>query len=131
RLAVFAGGWTLEAAEAICPAAGGLSISVLDGLHALLAKNLVQQLAADGEPRFTMFETIREYALERLTERGEAPATQLAHAVYFLDLAERAEPELGGPDQVAWLDRLDDEQANLRAALAWCMRDEETRDTRH
>jgi len=121
RLAVFAGGWTLEAAEAICPAAGELSIHVLDGLHALLDKHLVQQqIAADGEPRFTMLETIREYALERLTERGEAPAMQLAHALYFRDMAERAEPALRGPNQVAWLDRLEEEQANLRAALALC-----------
>jgi predicted ATPase/DNA-binding SARP family transcriptional activator/uncharacterized protein HemY len=124
RLAVFEGGWTLEAAEAVGPAAGELTIGVLDGLHALLDKHLVQQqLAADGEPRFSLLETIREYALERLTERGEAPATQLAHALYFLDLAERAEPELRGPQQVAWLDRLDGEQANLRAALAWCLGD--------
>ncbi|HEU5097404.1 MAG TPA: tetratricopeptide repeat protein [Roseiflexaceae bacterium] len=122
RLAVFEGGWTLEAAEAIGSAAGELSIRVMDGLHALLDKHLVQQQpAADGELRFTLLETIREYALERLTERGEAPATQLAHALHFLELAEHAEPELRGPDQVAWLDRLDAEQANLRAALAWCL----------
>jgi predicted ATPase/DNA-binding SARP family transcriptional activator len=124
RLAVFEGGWTLDAAEVVGLAAGELSINVLDGLHALLDKHLVQhQPATDGEPRFALLETIREYALERLTERGEAPATQLAYALYFLDLAERAEPELRGPEQVAWLDRLDDEQANLRAALAWCLRD--------
>jgi predicted ATPase/DNA-binding SARP family transcriptional activator len=122
RLAVFAGGWTLEAAEAICPAAGELSIRVFDGLHALLDKHLVQQqIAANGEPRFTMLETIREYALERLTDRGEAPATQQAHALYFCYLAERAELELRGPEQVDWLDRLEEEQANLRAALAWCL----------
>jgi predicted ATPase/DNA-binding SARP family transcriptional activator len=128
RLAVFAGGWTLEAAEAIGPAAGELSIRLFDGLHALLDKHLVQQqIAADGEPRFTMLETIREYALERLTDRGEAPATQQAHALYFCDLAERAEPKLRGPEQVAWLDRLEEEQDNLRAALAVCL---EARDWR-
>jgi predicted ATPase/DNA-binding SARP family transcriptional activator len=128
RLAIFEGGWTLEAAEAVGPAAGELSIGVLDGLHALLDKHLIQQQSgAGGEPRFSLLETIREYALERLAERGEAPATRLAHALYFLDLAERAEPELRGPHQVAWLDRLDDEQANLRAALTWCLGDKETR----
>jgi predicted ATPase len=128
RQAAFAGGWTLEAAEALCSAAGELSIPVLDGLHALLDKHLIQQQqAADGELRFAMLETIREYALERLAERGEAPATQLAHALYFRDLAERAEPELRGPDQVAWLDRLEQEQANLRAALTWCLDDKMTR----
>jgi predicted ATPase/DNA-binding SARP family transcriptional activator len=128
RLAIFAGGWTLEAAEAIGAAAGELSAPALDGLRALLDKHLIQQQAGlDGEPRFTMLETIREYALERLTERGEAPATQLAHAIYFLDLAERAEPELRGPDQAAWLDRLEEEQANLRAALAWSLADKPIR----
>src|SRR5262249_19979728 len=72
RLAVFTGGATLEAAEGVCPAAGELSIRVLDGLHGLLDKHLVQQNSGpDGEPRFTMLETIREYALERLTERSE------------------------------------------------------------
>src|SRR5215213_4961430 len=128
HLAVFAGGWTLDAAEVICPAVGELSTRVLDSLHALLDKHLVQQqLTTNGEPRFTMLETIREYALERLIERGEALATQLAHALYFCDLAERAEPELRGPNQVAWLDQLEEEQANLRAALAWCLDDKMTR----
>ncbi|HWQ12287.1 MAG TPA: hypothetical protein VNL77_05775 [Roseiflexaceae bacterium] len=122
RLAVFAGGWTLDAAERICTAVGPLAASALDGLHALLDKQMVQSLpGSDGEPRFTMLETIREYALERLTERGESVAAQRAHAAYFRDLAEHTEPLLHGPEQIAWLDRLDEEHANLRVALAWLL----------
>jgi len=122
RLAIFAGGWTLEAAETVCAAVGELAVSVLDGLDALLDNHLVQRgSGADGEPRFAMLETIREYALERLTERGEAAAARRAHGDYFLDLAEHAERELHGADQVIWLDRLDEEHPNLRAALGWAL----------
>lgn len=119
RLAVFAGGWDLEAAEAVCDAVGPLAASTLDGLQALLDKHLVQRLSgADGEPRFTMLETIREFALERLTERGEAEPVQQAHAQHYLALAKSAAPALRGPEQIAWFDRLDEEHANLRVALA-------------
>ena len=122
RLAVFVGGWTLAAAEAVGTAAGELTVSVLDELQALLDQHLVQPTAgADGEPRFTMLETIREYALERLVEHGEAAATRRAHAAYYLHIAEAAEPALHGPEQVAWFDRLDEEHPNLRAALAWSL----------
>ncbi|HEY3227848.1 MAG TPA: tetratricopeptide repeat protein [Roseiflexaceae bacterium] len=122
RLAIFAGGWTLEAAETVCVAVGELAVSVLDGLHTLLDNHLVQRgVGADGEPRFAMLETIREYALERLTERGEAATTRRAHWDYFLELAEHAERELHGADQVIWLDRLDEEHPNLRAALGWAL----------
>jgi predicted ATPase/DNA-binding SARP family transcriptional activator len=137
RLAAFAGGWTLEAAEAVCMGWGmgdgdwDNSVPspiphppspVLDGLASLVDKSLVQySVGTGGEPRFTMLETIREYALERLTERGEAAAARNAHAAYFADLAERAEQALRGPDQVAWFDRMDDELPNLRAALAWAI----------
>ena len=72
-----------------------------------------------GEPRFTMLEIIREFALERLTECSETPAVQQAHATFYQDLAERVAPLLHGPEQIAWLDRLDEEHANLRIALAW------------
>jgi DNA-binding CsgD family transcriptional regulator len=73
----------------------------------------------DGEPRFRMLETIREYAVERLAASGEAEATHRVHAAWFLDLAERAQPELTKPNAGAWLDRLDREDNNLRVALAW------------
>jgi predicted ATPase/transcriptional regulator with XRE-family HTH domain len=123
RLAVFAGGWTLEAAEKICrPAAGG---EVLDGLTALVDQSLVQEKEQEsGAPRFTLLETIREYGSERLAASGEAPAIQRAHAEYYLALAERTEPDLRGPDQLASLARLRAEHANLQAALQWA------RDTR-
>lgn len=119
RLAVFAGGWSLEAAEAVCAAVGPLAKDPLDGLHALVDKHLVARVEdSGGEPRFTMLETIREYALERLAERGEEQAAQQAHARYYLTLAETAAPALHGPEQTAWFDRLDQEHANLRVALA-------------
>ncbi len=118
RLAVFAGSWSLEAAEAVCGAVGLLATSTLDGLQALLDQHLVQRVGdVGGEPGFTMLETIREYALERLAERGEARAAQQAHAQYSLARAESAAPALHGPVQIAWFDRLDEEQANLRVAL--------------
>ncbi|HZG67371.1 MAG TPA: hypothetical protein VEZ12_11550, partial [Herpetosiphonaceae bacterium] len=122
RMAVFAGGWTLDAAEQVSMTVGPLTMSMLDGLHVLLDKHLVQRTTgSDGEPRFMMLETIREYALERLTERGESAATQHAHAAYFRDLAERAASLLHGPEQIAWLDRLDEEHANVHVALAWLL----------
>lgn len=122
RLAVFAGGWSLEAAEAVGAAVGPLATSILDALQALLDKNLAQRSEdVAGEPRFTMLETIRDYALERLDERGEAQATQQAHAGYYLALAETVAARLHGPEQIAWLDRLDEEHANLRVALAWLL----------
>ncbi len=122
RLAVFAGGWGLAAAESVAGAVGLLAMSTLDGLQALLDKHLVQRVSgANGEPRFTMLETIREYALERLAERGEARVAQQVHARYYLALAEHAAPALHGPEQIAWFDRLDEEQANVRVALTWLL----------
>ena len=74
---------------------------------------------AAGEPRFGMLETIREYALERLAERGDGQAVRRRHAGFYLPLAEEAEPALLGPQQLSWLERLDAERDNLRAALTW------------
>jgi predicted ATPase/DNA-binding SARP family transcriptional activator len=122
RLAVFAGGWTLAAAEAVCASTGAGVSRVLDDLQALLDSSLVRQAVdQDAELRFTMLETIREYALERLVAHGDEAAAQQAHANYFLVYAERTAPELHGPDQGAWLDRLEVEQGNLRLALAWAL----------
>ncbi len=124
RLAVFAGGWTLAAADAVCAPAdeGGEPLEALDGLSALIDNSLARPLAgAGGEPRFGMLETIREYATEQLAASGELAAAQRRHADYYLALAERVEPALVGAEQVAWFARLDDEHNNLRAALAWCL----------
>ncbi len=180
RLAVFAGGWTLEAAEAVAselkieneelrtdPNAAILNsqFSILNSLAALLDNSMLFQTEArgyaQGEPRFGMLETIREYALERLHARNpdpslpfaptapeesrrreglvegqggrqdsagrgqEAEAVRRRHAAYDMALAERAEPELIGPAQVAWLDRLEQEHDNLRAALQWAIEREQ------
>lgn len=118
RLSVFVGGFTLHAAEAVCNATEDPPGDTLDRLTSLIDKSLLRQTAhVDGEPRFTMLETIREYALERLAAGEEADEIQNVHAAYYLALAEEAEPELNGAEQRAWLERLEAEHANLRAAL--------------
>jgi non-specific serine/threonine protein kinase len=118
RLAVFAGGQTLEAADAV--AAPPIDGSALEGLASLVDKNLLRQDAQpDGEPRFAMLETIREFGLERLAEAGEEAGTRRAHRDFFLALVERASADHGGPQQVAWLDQLGREHENLRLALEW------------
>jgi predicted ATPase/DNA-binding CsgD family transcriptional regulator len=119
RLAVFVGSFTLEAAEAI---AGAVGIDVLEGIGSLIDSSMVQQEAgAGGEPRYAMLETVREYGLEQLTAHGALAPTQLAHATYFLTLAEQAAAH--GEMQFArtrhWTDRLEAEHANLRAALSY------------
>ena len=128
RLAVFVGGFTLEAVQAICfPDASSSTQAeeegaVLEQLAQLLDKSLVQaQQGTSGEPRFTMLETIREYATEQLQESGEEEALQEQHAQYFLRLAEDAVPHIYHPaERESWLERLESEDANLRVALAWC-----------
>jgi predicted ATPase/Tfp pilus assembly protein PilF len=124
RLAVFVGGCTLEAAAAVCHMAQNASgaeprLEVVDGMASLVDKSLLQQEALHGEPRFRMLETIRAYGLECLTASGEAQAAWRASAVYLLGLVEMAEPALSGPQQAAWLDRLETEHNNLRDALRW------------
>lgn len=127
RLAVFAGGWTLEAAGAVCYAEDERARDVLDDMESLVAQSLVRHgEGTDGEPRFGMLETIRAFAGEMLTARGEADTGARRHAMYYLALAEEAEPYLaGGPHQAEWLRRMDAEHDNLRAALAWCARHDE------
>jgi non-specific serine/threonine protein kinase len=126
RLSVFSGGATLEATQRVCDALGDLSVDVLEGTSSLLDKSLLrQEEGAEGEPRLMMLETIRDYARERLEESGEAEAVRRAHAEYFLALAEKAEPMLWGAEDAAWLDRLDQEHDNMRAALSWAIEHEE------
>lgn len=127
RLSVFAGGCALEAVEAICDAEADLPVDVLEGLSSLLDKSLLrQEEEAGGEPRFVMLETLREYARERLEVRGNAEETSRLHAEYFLALAEQGESKLRQPDEATWLERLDVEHDNMRAALSWTLESEET-----
>ncbi len=116
-LSVFVGGFTVEAAEAVCVAGDGAS-ATLDGIASLLDKNLLRtEPDAGDEPRFGMYETIREYGWERLQERGEADRAQRAHAAYFLTFVERTDPLLAGPGQQSSLERIEAEHDNVRAAL--------------
>jgi predicted ATPase/class 3 adenylate cyclase len=129
RLASFVGGCTVEAAEAVCRLDSNLALEVLEGLGSLVDNSLLQQEEAPaGEPRFWMLETIREYAVERLEAAWEAEAARRLHAGYFVALAEQASPEVRGPRQLQWMERLDREHGNVRAALAWALdqRDVET-----
>jgi len=120
RLAVFAGGCTLDAVEAVCQPDPELPEDLLEQLGALVDGSLVHKsVDTNNEPRFGMLETVREYAEERLAESAEVEATRRAHARFYLELAEQAVSRLGGPDQAVWLRRMEHELANLRAALDW------------
>ena len=122
RLSVFAGGRTLEGIEAVCDAEGTLPIDVLDGVESLVDKSLLrEEEGPGGEPRFVMLETVHEYTREKLEESGEAAELRRRHAEYFLALAEEAEPELKGPRQYEWVERLEAEHDNMRAAFSWLL----------
>jgi predicted ATPase/DNA-binding CsgD family transcriptional regulator len=115
RLGVFTGGWTIEAAEAV---SAPEHTDVLDTLATLMDHSLVQRMATTtGEPRFTMLETIREFAREQLTGTGDRDAIEDRHRLHFLTLAERAKELIDGPDQARWLARLAAEQDNMRAVF--------------
>lgn len=116
QFAVFVGGWTLEAAEAVC----ATNDDLLDLLALLVDKSLVTQSEdADGEPRFGMLETIREFAAERLAASGDESAVRNRHAAWCLALAEHVETGPTFPNLKPWLNKIDLEISNLRAALAW------------
>jgi non-specific serine/threonine protein kinase len=124
RLAVFVGGWTLEAAESVCggEGSGGLaSNQILDLMSQLVNKSLVLVETRRAESRYHFLETIRQYALEQLSESEEASAMRAKHLAYFVELAEVAEPELYRSDQIFWMNKLDDELDNLRLALDWAI----------
>jgi predicted ATPase/DNA-binding SARP family transcriptional activator len=116
-LGVFVGGFSLAGAAAV---AGDLELDLIDGIESLLNNSVLRiERMAEGEPRFGMLETMREYALERLAERGDGEAVRRRHADFYLGLAEEAEPALRGPEQVRWARKLDSERDNLRASLTW------------
>ena len=118
-LAVFVGGFTLAAAERV---AERHDLDILDGAETLFRNNLLTtEHAAGDEPRLGMLESIREFALERLAARGDGDDVRRRHAAYYLVLAEEAEPGLLGPQQREWLERLDAELDNIRAALTWAV----------
>jgi len=122
RLSVFSGNCPLAAVEALCAALGDGEASVLDSVASLLDKSLLQRLERHGkELRLRLLETVREYGLEVLAASEEMEATQHAHATYYLRLAEEAERELEGPQQVVWLERLEHDYDNLRAAMRWSL----------
>jgi len=123
RLSVFSGGRTLEAIEEICDPEGELE--ALEGVESLLEKSLLrQEEGVEREPRFVMLETVHEYAREKLQESGEEQEIKRAHAQYFLALAEEGESEVRGPEAAMWLERLEAEHDNLRAALSWALAQE-------
>jgi predicted ATPase/Tfp pilus assembly protein PilF len=150
RMAPFSGGSSLEALEAVCNAEalqiegqlGKPAIDVFEGASSLLSKNLLREVEEEGsgrsgrgsrkggEPRFRLLETIHEYAREKLEESGEEEALLREHALYFMKLAEEAEAHLTGARQQEWLDRLEDEHDNLRAALGWSRDAQEAREAR-
>jgi len=120
RLSVFVGGCQLSAVEAVCTALGDGSANVLDGVASLLDKSLLHRAGQEGaEPRLVMLETIREYGLEALSASGGMEATQYAHAGYYLSLLEKTWQNALGAEEWRWHARLEQEYANLRAALQW------------
>ena len=126
RLSVFAGGWTLEAAEQVCVQEGivpvrGSGLDILDLLTHLVDKSLV---SLDGS-RYHMLETTRQYAREKLLDSEEGETLRDQHLAYFLDVAEQADKEIHGPNQIEWMDRLEKDHDNFRAALDWGLSSEQ------
>jgi predicted ATPase/class 3 adenylate cyclase len=122
RLAVFVGGCTVDAAEAIGAVDGEPGVDIFDGIASLVDKSLLRQHdGPDGEPRFAMLETIREFGLEQLAAADEEASVRHRHLDWFADFAERCQPGVFGPEGPAWLDRMAAELDNLRAATGWSM----------
>jgi predicted ATPase len=121
RLAVFAGGWTLQQVQTVCSDDDMGVDEILDLLAHLVDKSLVIMQAENGNTRYKMLETIRQFAHEKFVNAMEAEQVQKQHLQFFIQFAEEADPHLNGPEQVAWLDRLGTEHANFRAALGWAL----------
>ena len=123
RVGVFAGGWSLAAAEAVVGGAPVADAEVAGVLARLVDKSLAQFEQSGGESRYRLAETIRVFAHERLAQAGELDRFRQRHGEHFVRLAERSGPRMRGPDQVGWARLLDREDANFRAARAWCDED--------
>ncbi len=122
RLAVFAGGGTLSIAEAVCGSGDGSELELLDAVESLIEKSLLRRTPTSGEEvRFRMLEVVREFALERLRESGDADEIERRHAQAYLELAERVAPEVVSTRAADVLDQLEEEHDNLRAALRWML----------
>ncbi len=119
RLAVFAGGWTLELAEQVCSDEKIDQYEILEMPGKLVDKSLVIMIEGSAGTRYRILETVRQYAREKLFESGEGERIRDGHLKAFIDLAEQAEPEIRGHNQLIWLDQLDVEIENLRSALEW------------
>lgn len=120
RLSVFVGGWTFEAADAVCNTEDQQWIDIFDGLERLMDFNLIQPPEeVNGELRLKMLETIRDFSMQRLIESGDVDHARRYQAQFYLALAEQAEPELQASGQIKWTNRLDTEYGNVRAVLAW------------
>jgi non-specific serine/threonine protein kinase len=134
RLSVFTGGFTLLEAETVASRAGveedgdpGPPLSAIDGLATLIDNSLLMQQELEGEPRFAMLETLREFGWEQLQERGELDAARNDHADYFIGFAEAALPRLRGAERGAWLERFERSHDNLRSALTWLCESSDSR----
>jgi predicted ATPase/DNA-binding CsgD family transcriptional regulator len=119
RLSIFSGGWLLDAAEAVCAGDGLEKSAVVPLLLQLVDKSHVMADHEDGDVRYRLLETLRQYAAEKLKQAGEERALRVRHLAYFVELAEHAEDRLWGPDEAFWFDRLERESLNFRAALEW------------
>jgi non-specific serine/threonine protein kinase len=126
RLAVFHNGVTLEAGEAVTLPSDDVETDTLALISSLVDKSLLRQVHGTAQtPRYLMLETVHDYAWEKLDESGESESMRRRHADYFVALAEQAAPELRGSQQKLWMDRLEDEHDNLRAALRWALVNDE------
>ena len=119
RLSVFAGGWSVEAAESVCPGGMVEAAAILDLLASLVAKSLVLAETQRGAARYRLLETVRQYSLSRLLDSGEADVVRRRHRDWYVALAEHAWPEYFGPRATLWVQRLETEHDNLRTAVEW------------
>jgi predicted ATPase/class 3 adenylate cyclase len=126
RVSVFIGGWTLEASVAVCAGVGVDRYDIVELLGRLVDKSLCLTDGQGSDPRYRLLETIRQYAFEKLAETPEGQVVRARHRDFYLRFAEDAEPRLQGPEQVAWLQRLETDHDNLRAALRWSIDRDET-----